>query len=289
MGGQLAINALIAASSYGLAALTFALVSRTARFFHVAHGIAFTLSAYVAMELVDMGVYLPLAGLVGVGAAAVLGFLMEWMIFSRLRQRDSSPESQLLASFGLLIVIQNAIALLWGDARRPPLNREVTTGMELFGGYITEVQIAAIALSLLAAACIILWLRRSVLGLELQAVGKNPGLSLARGVPVARTIVAAFVIGSAAMGLAGILQATDTGLTPLMGFRVLLVAFAGAVIGGMGSDLRAWAGGVSIGVLEQVGAFYLPGQWYQSVILVVLVVGLLFRSRSLSETLAPAR
>jgi len=289
MGGQLAINALIAAAGYGLAALSFALVSRTARFFHVAHGVVFTLGAYATLELMAIGLYFPVAAAGGIVAAALGGLLMEWAVFHRLRSRGSSPETQLLASFGLLIVLQNGIALLWGDARRPPFDHQAMPGINLAGAYVTEQQIAAIALSSIAAIGIIFVLRRSTLGLALRAVGENPALSRARGVRVDRTIIAAFIIGSAAMGLAGVLQAADTGLTPLMGYRALLVAFAGAVIGGLDSDLRAWAGGVLIGVLEQVGAFYLPGQWYQSVILAILVIALLLRGRSLIEAQGPPR
>lgn len=283
MGGQLAINAIIAAAAYGLAALSFALVSRTARFFHVAHGVVFTLSAYLAMESLAVGVPLPVAALAGVAGAAFAGFLMEWLIFRRLRIRSPTPETQLLASFGLLILLQNGIALLWGDGRLPPFDRQAVPSLSMLGGYITQTQITAIACSAIAALGLILWLRYSTLGLALRAVGENPALSRARGIHVERMILAAFMIGSAAMGLSGVLQAADTGLTPLMGFRALIVAFAGAVIGGIDSDFRAWAGGVAIGALEQVGAFYLPGQWYQSVILTVLITALLVRGRSMIE------
>jgi branched-chain amino acid transport system permease protein len=279
MGGQLAINAVLAGAHYGLIALSFALVCRTARFFHIAHGAVYTLTAYLVMSLIGGGLGVVPAAVTGIVAGGVAGCAMDLAVFRPLRRRDASPEIQLLASFGLLIVLQNTVALVWGDARHVLWSRVAEPGLALLGGRVTVPQLAAVGLSLLAACGLVVWSRMTFGGLVLRAVGDDPELSRVRGIRIEIAILSSFAVASGAMAMAGILQAMDTGLTPLMGFRALMVAFVGAVLGGLDSDARAFMGGVTIGVLEQVAALYLPGQWYESVILALLVVVLITRGR----------
>lgn len=272
MEGQLAINAVLAGSHYGLMALSFALICRTARFFHVAHGVVYTFGAYVAMFLVGAGLGVVTSALGGAVAGGIIGCAMEFVVFRPMRRRHANPETQLLASFGLLILVQSLISLTWGNARRVLWAHVAEPGIVLFGGHVTPTQIAIVSTSLAIAASLIAWSRKTFLGLVIRAVGDDPELSQVRGIRTESTILIAFAVASVAMALAGIMQAADTGLTPLMGFRALLVAFAGALLGGLHSDGRAFLGGAAIGVLEQIAAVYLPGQWYESVILGLLVV-----------------
>jgi branched-chain amino acid transport system permease protein len=281
MGGQLAIDAVLAGAHYGLIALSFAFVSRTARFFHVAHGVVYALAAYVTFSLVGDGVGIGLAALGGIVAAAVAGGAMDISVFRPLRLHGASPEIQLLASFGILIAVQNIVPMIWGDARLVLWNRIAEPGFLMFDGRITGLQLTSFAISVAAATGLIWWSRNSFAGLTLRAVGDNPKLSEAHGIRPQLAIFGAFIVASAVMGLAGILEAADTGLIPLMGFRALLVAFTGALLGGLQSDIRAFLGGVAIGFFEQIGAQYLPGQWYESAILALLVAVLLLRRHHL--------
>ena len=277
MGGQLAIDAVLAGAHYGLIALSFAFVSRTARFFHVAHGIVYTLAAYAALSLMSAGVGVGLAALGGILAAVVFGCAMDISVFRPLRLGGATPEIQLLASFGILIVIQNIVPMIWGDARLVLWDRIAAPGFLVFGGRITGLQLISVVISVATAIGLIWWSRSSFAGLVLRAVGDNPRLSEARGIRPQIAILGAFAVASMVMGLAGILQAADAGLTPTMGFRALLVAFAGALLGGIQTDTRAFLGGIAIGFFEQIGAQYLPGQWYESAILALLVAVLLVR------------
>lgn len=281
MGGQLAINAILAAAHYGLIALSFAFVSRTARFFHVAHGAVYTIAAYLAMSLIGTGMEVFMAVVIAIVAGGIIGCAMEFIVFRPLRRMNASPEILLLASFGLLIALQNIAALIWGNARQALWIRPAEPGLLLFGGYVTNTQLTSIGLSLSVAVGLIAWSRMTFGGLMLRAVGDDPQLSQIRGIHRETAILTCFAVASGVMALAGILQAVDTGLTPLMGFRALLVAFVGALLGGLHSDIRAFLGGVVIGAFEQVAAIYLPGQWYESLILLLLVVALVTRGQHL--------
>ena len=281
MGGQLVVNALIAATHYGLIALSFAYVCRVAGFFHVAHGALFALAAYVAMALYGEGVGIISASLCAIGTASAVGAAMERLVFRRLRGRSATSEMMLMASFGLLIVLQNIYSIVWGDARRAILVRAADPGLSFLNGRVTEFQLVAIGLSLFASVSLIAFSKFTFGGLLIRAVSDDRELARMRGVRGKAAILAGVVIASGLMGLAGVLHGIDVGVTPGMGFRALLVAFAGALLGGLGRDERAFAGGAVIGVLEQVAAMYLPGQWYESVILALLVSTLVLRRQGL--------
>jgi len=279
MEGQLSINVCLAATHYGLIALSFALVSRTAKFFHVAHCAIFTLGAYITFTLIGTGVGSVASVVGGVIVGSAAGCAMDLIVFQRLRRRGASPEIQLLASFGLLVTLQSLISLFFGNERHSLLNQPAEMGISLLWGHATPTQLLAAGVSLSVAVVILLWSRLSTAGLILKAVGDDPGLSLARGIRTDRAILIAFAVASGAMALGGILQAADVGLTPLMGFQALLVGFAGALLGGLDSNARAYFGGVAIGGLEQLGAMFLPGQWYESAIYLLLIIVLVARGR----------
>ncbi|NJL26413.1 MAG: branched-chain amino acid ABC transporter permease [Thermoanaerobaculia bacterium] len=281
MVSQLVVNALIAAAYYGLIALSFAYVCRIAGFFHVAHGGVFTLAAYVTMEFCEADIGLIPASICAVAIAGAVGSAMEAIVFRPLRRRNATPEMMLMASFGILIVLQNLYSIAWGDARRAVVARAAEPGLGFLGGRATELQLIAIGLSVLASAGLIVFSRFTFSGLLLRAVSDDLDLARIRGVSSEKAILAGFAIASGLMGLAGVLHGLDVGMVPGMGFRALLVAFAGALLGGLDRDERAFAGGVTIGVLEQVAARYLPGQWYESVIFGTLVLILVVRGQAL--------
>lgn len=281
MGGQLTVNALIAAAHYGFIALSFAYVCRIAGFFHVAHGAVYALAAYAAMSACEVGMGIAPASIFAVVVASTVGAAMEVVVFRPLRSHGATAEMMLLASFGILIVLQNLYSIAWGDARQAVVVRVAESGLSVLGGRATVLQLVAVGLSVLASAGLIVFSRSTFSGLLLRAVSDDPELAAIRGVRTERAILAGFAIASGLMGLAGILQGLDSGVTPGMGFQALLVAFAGALFGGLDQDERAFAGGAAIGILEQVAAMYLPGQWYESVIFGFLVLILVLRGQRL--------
>ena len=111
MYSQLLVNGLIAGSIYALVALGFGLIYSTTRFFHFAHAAIFTTGAYLAYSGWLLGLSLYIAIPLAVIGTSILGALLEVGVYRPLRRKGASSLILLLASLGLLIVIQNAISI----------------------------------------------------------------------------------------------------------------------------------------------------------------------------------
>lgn len=278
MHAQLLVNALASGAGYALVAVSFGLIYRVVHFFHIAHGAVYTLAAYCALVCVTiLGWPLAAAAVVAVVAAAGIGIGLELLIYRPLRRRNSSDAALLLASLGLLIVLQNVVSLVFGDETRSMRHGDVAAGIEVIGARITIVQLTILLVSPILTGALWAWLRFGRYGKYVRAVADDPKLSTIVGVPADRVFVVVFAVGSALVAVIAVLNGLDTDLTPLMGFRVILMGIVAAIIGGIGSIPGAFLGGMVIGVLESWGAWVLPSQWQDTTVFVVLVVFLLVR------------
>src|SRR5690242_10345761 len=116
MTAQTFVNALIAGLSWGLLAMGFSIIHRTARFFHVAHAATYLTGAYVGIWLLNsMTSPVYLAAFASLMAAAILGAIIEIVVYRPLRSFGSSSLILFLASLALLLIVQNTIALTFGS------------------------------------------------------------------------------------------------------------------------------------------------------------------------------
>lgn len=279
---QYLANSIVAGAAIGLMALGFSIIYSTARFFHFAHGAVYTLGAYAAFALMRLaglspGVGIGLALLVSIAA----GGLMEAFVYRVLRRRGANPLGMLVASLGILIAVQNGIALAFGDETRTLWTGPVEQGYRIAGAAVTPIQLVAVASSVgVLAAVSALW-HFSSLGLRLRALASDPELAVVVGLRPDRLILVTFLVGSGAAGLAGILAGYDTDLTPAMGFRALLGCVVAAVVGGLRGPTGAMLGGLLVGALQQGAVLWLPSEWQSAVMFGVLVVVLLVRPQGL--------
>jgi branched-chain amino acid transport system permease protein len=282
MIAQLLINGLIAGSAIGLLAASFALIYQTARFFHFAHASVFTLAAYLTY-LFTRTLRLPvaLAILASVLLTGVCGKLMYAGVYLPISKRAASPASLLLVSLGLMVALQNLIAMLFGDELKTVWDRPVGSGISLGSALITPVQILTIACSALALILLVAFLRFTSLGLALRAVADNPEFAEVVGLDAKRVTSAAFAMGSGAAAVSAILASFDTGLTPTMGFNALLMAVVAAVVGGVGSIPGALLGGLGIGLIRNLAAVAIPSAWLDPLVFGILIAFLLLRPQGL--------
>ncbi len=288
---QLLANGLYAGSLYALVGLGFVLEYRVSRAFNFAYAGFIAIGAYGCWWVLEifgkrsserLGSALFFAVVIGVALAAVGGWLADQSIFRILRRRGATPLVSLLASLGLFSVLQNLISLIAGD------NTKVIRtggGMHSFPSLgpvrLTMVQVGVIATSLLVGLIMALALRRSSWGQRLRAVANDPDLALVLGLPVNRVHASVRSLGSGLAGMAGIWIALDTDLTPLMGFRLLILVSAAMVIGGLGSLSGVVLGGMLLGMVQNLGVLYFATEWQDCVAFTLLVLFLLFRPQGL--------
>ncbi len=278
---QLLVNGLVTGIGLGMVAMSFALVYSTLRIFHVAHAGVWTLSGYAAYSA--MGAGLPLvAGLaVGIVAAAAAGALIQLLIYAPLQRRGASGLVVLIASLGVLAVIQNVLAGVYSaDILQFP-GAWAGGVVHVAGLLLTRAQLATVAAGIAAYAVLLLLTRRTLLGAEIRAVAANPFLAEITRLQPRRVYVVVMAIASAVVALPGMLVPLDLGLQPYAGITPLLEATIAMIAGGIGSLTGAFALAIAIAVLQNLSLLIMPGEWAIGSTFAVFVVFMLFRPQGL--------
>ncbi|MBL7185389.1 MAG: branched-chain amino acid ABC transporter permease [Phycisphaerae bacterium] len=286
---QLLLNGIITGSIYALIALGFALIYQTVKFFHFAHGVVYAVGAYLAYSVLRIahspstssgqaGVFgWGIAVVVGVVGTAVLGVLIDLLVYRPLRKRKAPNLVFLIASFGVFILIQNLLQLIYGAQILTMRMGPVKEGHHFLGAVITNVQILILAVSM--CLCVSLWLfvKKTRLGKAMRAVADDPLAASVVGINPERIILAAFAIGSALAGTAGILISLETNIAPTMGMNAILKGIIASIIGGIGSIPGALFGGLFLGIAENIGIWKISAGWKDCIAFAILIVFLLIR------------
>ena len=279
---QLIANGLIAGALYALIASGFALVYMVLRFIHFAHGAVFMAGAFAAYSFLVL-LRLPPAAAVALALAvtALLGVLIDRMVYRPLRKKNADERALLLASIGVFIFLQGLALLLFGAAPRSLGMSQAARGIPVAGALVTPLQLIIIAVSVLLLAALYLFLRKSRLGKAMRAVASDREVSSVVGISVEKVYAATFLIGSALAGAAGILAGLEQGMEPNMGLLALLKGLTAAIVGGISSVPGAMVGGFAIGIIENIGIWFIPSQWKDAIAFAVLFVFLIARPQGL--------
>jgi branched-chain amino acid transport system permease protein len=227
-------------------------------FINLAHGVQYMLGAYIAASV---GVW---AGSFWVGlmltlpASAALGLLLEALVFRHLYGRDHL--SQVLATFGVILTVDEAVRAIWGSAPLQVLQPAgLESGIELMPGYTYPVyRLAIIAAGLGVAGLLWVLVDRTRIGMLVRAGATQPAIVSALGVNVRRLFTAVFGFGAMLAGFAGALAGPVFAVAPGMGDGVLILAFVVIVIGGIGSIRGAFIAALLVGLLDTLGRALLP-------------------------------
>ncbi|MFK7603578.1 branched-chain amino acid ABC transporter permease [Deinococcus sp. SM5_A1] len=272
---QVLFNSLVEGSIIALLAIGITLVFGIARFANAAQGDLATLGAYVGL-LANTKLALPVLPAVAVAALAVAaaGVLANRLIFSHLTRRPGI--SSLIASIGLAILLRHVIILFAGTGQYTygqPLLRATKLGdLRIFPGDLTLLGVTLVVIVLVH-----LLLNRTQLGREMRAVADNTELARVAGINSGRVITALWAVSGALAGIAGVLIGSKSIVNPLMGWDLLLPAFAAAILGGLGNPYGALAGAILIGLSQEVAAQFIPNTYKMAVSFIVIVVVLLLR------------
>jgi branched-chain amino acid transport system permease protein len=280
---QLIINSLIAGSLYSLVAMSFNLVFGATRFFNLSHGVLAAVGAFTAFYFgKELGAPLWLAGLGGILAAAIFGYLLEVCIYRQLRKRKASNLVLLVASLGAFTMLQAIIAILFTSQFRTLSFFIESPGIaHISTGVMTYVQVGIFAISLLTLLGLWIVLAKTSFGRAVRAVSDDEEVAKIVGINTNKIIAAIFVIGSGIVGAAGILTGVDTGIEPTMGFWLLLKGVIAAIVGGIGSVYGGFLGAFLLGFAENFGIWFIAGEWKDAIAFTILILFLLFRPQGI--------
>ena len=224
---------------------------------NLAHGSLYMLGAFLASTLVAATGSFTAGVLLAIPATALLGMLLEVSLLRSLYQRDHL--SQVLATFALILIINELVRLAWGSDAALPMPAALSGPVELLPGLpYPAYRLVIIAVGLFIAVILYLLVAKTKIGMLVRAGASNREMALAMGVNIKALFTAVFGVGAALCALAGAMLAPLFAVQVGMGENILILAFVVIVIGGIGSIRGALVGAVLVGMVDTIGRAFLP-------------------------------
>ena len=279
-------NGIVLGAAYALFAVGYTLIFGVLDILNLAHAAIFMTSAFVAVALVAHGVPLPLAFLLAIVLAGLLGIILDRVAFAPLRARSAGTLAPLISSIGVAIIIGGAIRGIFGpDEHRFPdgtLGAFGTAHWRIGPLDIAALDAAIVAIALLLMLVLSYVLRSTALGRAIRAVAQDRVAAALLGVDLERTIALTFFIASALGGAAGILIGLQyDSVSVSMGSRIELKGLAIIILGGMGSVTGAVVGAFLLGAVETLSVAYISSSYRDAIAFGVMFLILVVRPNGL--------
>ncbi len=274
-------------SIYALGAVGISMIFGILRFAHFAHGDLMTLGGYGVLTAVWL---LPLHPLLllpfGIALAVLAALAVDKLFYQPLRQLPTIYT--VISSFGVALIFRALVQLFWSSGNQVFIPG-FTPPLVLFDTFRIKPLHAQVILMTLGIAILLhLFLSRSRLGRSMRAVSDEPELAAMAGLDTEKIIRWTWILGATMAATAGVFAGMDSSMHPNLGWNLLLSMFAAAVLGGIGKPLGAIAGGLIIGLAEElatypwIGTEPLISPSYKSGVAFAIMVGLLiFRPQGL--------
>ena len=276
---QLAINGIAVGAIYALVALGLVLTYKATEVLNFAHGDVLMLSAFTGWALI-IGLGWPFW--VALPAAVVLIGLFNYGLEQHLMRRIAGqPQfAGVMLTIGLAFMIRGAVSMGFGPESRK-FETPFSGGLTRIGGLvITDLNLAILGAVLLVTVLLFLFLRKTAIGVAIQAASQDQLAAYLSGIRVKRLNSLVWGLSGALAALAGLLLAPITLVD--IGLRVVLLkALAALVLGGFGSAPGAIVGGLLIGLIESFAGVYAPGGIKDVVAYIVLIAVLILYPRGL--------
>jgi branched-chain amino acid transport system permease protein len=277
--GQLVVG-LVNGCFYAMLSLGLSIIFGMLDIVNFAHGAFYMLGAvltWFAFEQFGIGYWWALL-LVPLVLAAV-GAAVERSLLRRLYRLD--PIYGLLLTFGLALVIEGLLRYKYGVAGLPySIPDKLQGAFNLGFMFLPKYRAWVVGATLLVSTTTWLVIEKTSLGAYLRAATENPSLVSAFGINVPAMTTITYAVGVALAGLAGVLAAPATQISPLMGSNLIIVVFAVVVIGGMGSIRGSIITGLALGLIEGLTKVFYP-QASSTMVFFIMAIVLLVRPAGL--------
>ncbi|HZQ15013.1 MAG TPA: branched-chain amino acid ABC transporter permease [Pseudolabrys sp.] len=287
---------LLVGGTYGLMCVGLGIIFGVMRVVNFAQGDFMMLGMYVTYYLVTFfgiqTLFGPYIGpIVGAALAGPVVFVVGWLVHKFLLSRVTGARvisaeaeghyTQIIMTLGVALVLANGGLILFGSVPlsvRTPLSSE---SWEISMIFLNQARAVAFVLAIIAALGLYTFLTGTNLGKALRAAADNPTAAAYVGINVDRAHRIAFALGVGITAIAGGLIASSQSFQPYIGFDFVIVMYAGVVLGGMGSILGAFWGGLTIGLVQQMSTLILPYQLQNTAIFVVFLLIVFFKPQGM--------
>jgi branched-chain amino acid transport system permease protein len=224
---------------------------------NLAHGSLYMLGAFLASTFVQLTGSFTAGVLLAIPATALLGMILEITLLRTLYQRDHM--AQVLATFSLILIINELTRLVWGSDAALPLPGAQSGPVELLPGLpYPAYRLVIIAVGLAVALLLYVLVTKTKIGMLVRAGASNREMALAMGVNIRLLFTIVFGVGAALCAVAGAMLAPLLAVQVGMGENILILAFVVIVIGGIGSIRGALVGALLVGIVDTIGRAFLP-------------------------------
>lgn len=265
---------------YASIALGLSLVFGVMKLINVAHGDMVILGSYFAYVAISiMGIDPILSLVMGIPLLFLIGFGIQKYLMRRAF--GISMEAPLIIAFGISLILQNLAQIIWS-----PLSRGLTTSYTLIsfnigGTYIPLSYLLDFIAALVVMLCLREFLRRTYLGKAINAASQDRRAALLMGVNTERVYAYAFAIAMATAAIAGVFLGLTFPFNPTSGVSFLIIAFGVVIIGGLGSMLGTFIGGIVLGLAQTLGAYFFGASAQMLVTYIIVLVVLSVRPQGI--------
>lgn len=272
------VNGLVLGGYYLLIALGLSLIFSVGGVVNLAHGAFYALGAYALVEIDRFLGFGPAVVLSPV-AVGLLGIAFERFILRRFYRSD--PILSLLVTFGLAMVAEQLIRIIWGAAPLPISMPDQLKGAVFVGDFLFS-RYRLLMLAIVAVVLVGIWLllHKTAFGCVVRAGIQQPDMVAALGIRLQPYMTAIVVLGVGMAALGGALIAPITIVHPAMGAEIIIAAFVVVVIGGLGSFWGVVLAAMLVGVVRGITIHFVPAAGEASMYVLMFLV-LLLRPRGL--------
>ncbi len=269
-----------------IAAIGLSLIFGTTGLVNFAHGELVTLGAIVAWFLnapagTGLGLHLVVAGLIAVVGSAAFGGAVELGLWRPLRRRRTGLIQMLVITIGLSIALRFSLQIWFGGSSRPYFQYAIQEPLRLGPLSITPRDLVVSLLALVTLVGVATMLQRTRIGKAMRAVSDNRDLAESSGIDVERVVLVIWVMGAGLAGFGGVLNGLVENVHFLIGFRLLLLMFAGVILGGLGTAYGAMFGSIVVGLVTELSTLWFSTELKFVWALFALIIILLFRPQGL--------
>ncbi|HKF61856.1 MAG TPA: branched-chain amino acid ABC transporter permease [Dongiaceae bacterium] len=253
------IPGLVTGCIYALGAIGVSLLFGILRFAHFAHGDVMTLGGYLALTVVWWLGWPVLAAIpLAAAATALVAVGLDRAFYKPFRRRPTIIS--VIASFGVMLMLRSAIQLIWG-VEPMQYKAGIVPPLVFFDELRVQprhIWMVGVTVALVLALHILL--TRTRIGRAMRAVSDEPDLARVTGISTERVILVTWLVGGALAAVAGIFLGMDSKIDSYMGWDMLLPVFAAAILGGIGNPMGAAAGGLVLGLIEELSTYNWIGE-----------------------------
>ena len=278
---QLLANGIIMGSIYSLVALGFALVYNTTKIFHIAYAILYTFSSYMVLTFYQSFRFpFFVAFLMAIFLTIVLSILIEIIVYRPLVRRNSSSNIILISSIGVMIIVVNLLAMMYGNETKI-INQEISKSVSFGSVILTHTQLFQFGISVILIILFLVFLKFSNFGIRTRALRDDGELCTVLGMDIFKMRIVLFSLSAFFVAIGGGIVAYDVGMDPYVGMPMLLNAVVALIIGGIGRFEAPILGGFVIGILQSLAVWAFSSRWQDAVTFTLLILFLLLRPQGI--------